>query len=49
MDKEVYFDQYCVDCKHKNESEDSVACNECLYNPCDDDSHKPVNYVKDGT
>ncbi|MEG1523859.1 MAG: hypothetical protein RR475_02405 [Clostridia bacterium] len=42
--KEVYFDQYCHTCKHDAEPEDSDACNECLNNPSNVDSHKPVNW-----
>ena len=43
-DKEVYFDQYCSTCKHKNLSEDKDPCHECLNNPSNEDSHKPVNW-----
>ena len=42
--KEVYFDRYCSTCKHVNEPEHEDPCNECLTNPGNWDSHKPVNY-----
>lgn len=43
-DKEVYFNQYCSTCKHKNLSEDKDPCHECLNTPSNEDSHKPVNW-----
>ena len=42
--KEVYFDQYCKTCEHKDEKETDETCNECLTNPVNLYSHKPVNY-----
>lgn len=42
--KEVYFDQYCKKCAHKDEDEASNACDECLANPANINSHKPVNF-----
>ena len=42
--KEVYFDQYCKKCLHKDEDETSDACDECLANPSNINSHKPVNF-----
>lgn len=41
--KEVYFDQYCVTCKHKDTDD---PCDECLHNPVNLYSHKPVNWEK---
>ena len=43
-DKEVYFGQYCQTCKHETEPETCDACSECLENPVNTDSHKPVNW-----
>ena len=42
FDKEVYYYKYCKSCKHKNDPEDSDPCHECLSNPCNEHSHKPV-------
>ena len=44
--KEVYFDQYCKTCKSEAVAEDKEPCNECLNNPINYDSHKPLNYSK---
>ena len=43
--KEVYFDQYCKDCAHKALKDTDEPCNECLDNPINLYSHKPVNWV----
>ena len=45
--KEVYFDQYCNTCKNKNVKEFEDSCNECLSNPINLYSHKPVNYKEE--
>ena len=45
--KEVHFDQYCKKCKHKKLDEGEEPCNECLSNPYNEYSHKPVRYEKD--
>lgn len=42
--KEVYFDQYCKTCKHKDLKEEEDPCDECLENPVNTYSHKPVNW-----
>ena len=44
--KEVYFDQYCKNCKHETLKETDNPCDECLNNPVNLYSHKPVNYKK---
>lgn len=44
--KEVYFDQYCKKCKYYEEPDAEDPCNECLDNPINVHSHKPVNYEK---
>ena len=43
--KEVYFDGNCKTCKHEKEdvTEDSV-CEDCLSNPININSHKPVRW-----
>lgn len=42
--KEVYFDQYCEICKHFDLSADERPCSECLSEPVNQYSHKPVKY-----
>lgn len=42
--KEVYFSQWCKSCKHYNEPETEEPCNECLGEPGNEDSHKPVKW-----
>ena len=42
--KEVYFDQYCKNCKHENLKEEEKPCCECLEHPTNEYSHKPVMY-----
>lgn len=45
--KEVYFDKYCNTCKNKNVKEFKDPCNECLSNPINLYSHKPINYKEE--
>ena len=42
--KEVYFDEYCKTCEHEKVKDINEPCNECLDNPVNLHSHKPVNY-----
>ena len=42
--KEVYFHQYCKTCKYEKKSEEEDPCYECLDNPVNSYSHKPVNW-----
>jgi len=42
--KEVYFDKYCKTCKHEKEKGYETPCEECLDNPTNLYSHKPVNW-----
>ena len=42
--KEVYFDKYCKTCKHEKLKEEADPCDECLENPVNTDSHKPVRW-----
>ena len=44
--KEVYFDQYCKTCKNVNSKATDEPCNNCLSNPMNNNSHKPVNWEK---
>lgn len=42
--KEVYFDQYCKTCAHKDIPESEDPCHECLNNPVNLYSHKPTEW-----
>lgn len=46
--KEVYFHEYCKTCEFKNKKEDETPCDECLAEPANLHSHKPVKYKKKG-
>lgn len=42
--KEVLFNQYCKYCKHEKEEGYDSVCEECLENPVNLYSHKPVKF-----
>jgi len=42
--KEVRFDIYCKTCKNYKLDESQDPCNECLNEPSNENSHKPVNW-----
>lgn len=42
--KEVYFDEYCKTCANEKKKEDEEPCDECLSEPVNLDSHKPVRW-----
>lgn len=42
--KEVYFYEYCDKCKHKTVKDIDEPCNECLSEPTNLYSHKPVKF-----
>lgn len=42
--KEVYFDEYCGKCQYNELKESEDPCTECLENPVNVDSHKPINW-----
>ena len=44
IDKEVRFDMYCPRCKHSELPEWGDPCDECLENPSNEYSHKPVYF-----
>lgn len=44
--KEVFFDAYCGTCKYCDLDEFLSPCNECLENPVNNETHKPVNWEK---
>ena len=44
--KEVYFDEYCKKCKHEKVKEHDRPCDECLSEPLNLNTHRPVKYEK---
>mgnify|MGYP003297900767 CR=1 FL=1 len=44
IDMFVDFKKYCKTCKHKDTDEKLDPCHECLENPVNTNSRKPVNY-----
>lgn len=42
--KEVRFDEYCQKCEHEDVDEAEDPCDECLSNPANAYSCKPVNF-----
>lgn len=42
--KEVYFHEYCKKCKHEKVKDTEEPCSECLGEPLNWNSHKPVKY-----
>ena len=42
--KFVEFDEFCVTCKHKKIQETEAPCDECLSNPVNLNSRKPVKW-----
>lgn len=43
--KEVYFDNFCAQCVHKDNEENEPPCDECLAEPVNEYSHTPVKFV----
>lgn len=43
-DKEVFFFEYCPKCVNNTKPESCDECSECLSNPSNTNSHKPVNF-----
>ena len=42
--EEVYFHEYCEKCEYKDIDEVKDPCNECLSEPANLYSHKPVKF-----
>lgn len=42
--KEVYFGEWCSKCKHYKKREDEDPCYDCLDEPVNVHSHKPVYF-----
>ena len=47
--KEVHFHEYCETCVHSEVKDVDEPCDECLDNPMNLHSHKPVNWKEDET
>ena len=41
----VDFNKYCARCKYKDNLESTLPCHECLENPVNTDSKRPVKYT----
>ena len=46
-EKFVFFNEYCPHCENKALPDDEEPCNECLTNPVNQYSHKPVNFKEE--
>ena len=46
IDKIVDFEKYCKDCEYKDTEDYKDPCHECLNNPSNEHSHKPINFKK---
>ena len=46
--KIVNFNEYCYKCKYYDLDTDEEPCDECLDNPANIDSHKPVKFEEKG-
>lgn len=44
MEKEVYFGDYCKTCEYETKKEEDDPCYDCLNNPVNEDSHRPLHY-----
>lgn len=44
MEKIVEYDLYCYKCKHYKLSDSEFPCDECLDNPSNEDSRKPIYF-----
>lgn len=43
-EKEVYFGYDCPRCAHFSLPQDADPCDECLSEPVNEDSHKPIHF-----
>lgn len=44
--KEVYFGEYCKKCIHKDKDDNEPPCDDCLEEPFNLYSHKPVKFIQ---
>lgn len=42
--KEVYFHEYCKKCRYEKTEQHEEPCNECLLEPLNWNTHRPVKY-----
>lgn len=42
--KHVDYRKYCPKCKYNDQQDYEDPCNECMDNPVNQDSHKPINF-----
>jgi hypothetical protein len=47
--KEVYFHEYCKSCRHIKVANTEMPCDECLTEPINLNTHRPVKYEANGT
>ena len=47
--KEVYFHKYCPTCKNRKVGNTEAPCDECLGEPLNLETNKPVKYEKKET
>ena len=47
-EKIVEFDKYCKKCKHWEKAEKEDPCWDCLAEPVNEDSHRPMYYEEKG-
>lgn len=47
--KEVHFHEYCKTCKNRGVKNTDEPCNECLSEPTNLNTHRPVKYEKKET
>lgn len=47
--KEVDYSKYCKMCKNRDLKENEEPCWECLTNPVNEDTHRPVMFEERGT
>lgn len=45
--KEVYFDKYCPKCENRTKTESDDPCWDCLNEPSNVESHKPIFFKED--
>jgi len=45
--KEVLYNEYCVKCKYKDLEEHEHPCDECMSEPVNLWSHRPVKFEED--
>lgn len=43
-EKEVYYSRYCRQCEYWSKEEAADPCDECLVQPVNEDSHKPLYF-----